>query len=92
MRKMFFILLILFLGCTESNKYGTVTEDTYLYNDSKEDIQFIFKKNARVMAYGGKCEFSKHDEPLIRVMIRNKKGDFVDGNVVCIPERKIKWD
>jgi len=92
MRKMFFILLILFWGCTESNKYGTITENSVTYTENGYESYFPVKKSERVL-YRGTCKSKTvYDEPITKIMLPNKAGDFVNGFVVCIPERKIKWD
>lgn len=99
MRKMFFILLILFLGCSQGNKdlFGTITDNAGLYQRDGRPITdtspSYVKVGTRVMLIDKDgCKKGVNDEEMVVVMFPNVANDFVKGYQCCIPKRKIKWD
>lgn len=100
MRILIIILCVLFFGCSEKDKLGTVTEEVGVYNNKLEKIltkdtlsPFVLYKGAVVkLVDKNGCPAKDGSEKMVLVMLQNKLGDFVNNYKACVPERKIKWD
>ena len=67
-------------------------KDWYLLSFAVKWVGEKKVKTYGLIDYPGYKKDVENDEQLVKVMLRNKNGDFVNGNIVCIPARKIKWD
>jgi hypothetical protein len=79
------------------NKIATLTEETAIYTSARERIkdtlgnEYSIYKGSKVMIIDLKWRpKDENAEALAKVMMKNKAGDFVDGNIVAIPVRKLK--
>ncbi|PIR73806.1 MAG: hypothetical protein COU40_00535 [Candidatus Moranbacteria bacterium CG10_big_fil_rev_8_21_14_0_10_35_21] len=76
----------------ESGIFGTVSENTTLYNDNNSPFKKIERGMfVRVLDLEGK-KANRESEGLTYVMTPNEDGDFIKGSRGYIPSRKVNWD
>ncbi|HOG89506.1 MAG TPA: hypothetical protein PLV50_03135 [Smithella sp.] len=94
------ILCMIIVACHSGDQFGTTTEEVGIYelngsviNERDKPIPLRFKKGIKVKLIEKEvCQSPNGSEKMIFVMMENPSGDFVDGNLVCVPARKIKRD
>lgn len=94
------ILCVLFFGCGEKDKLGTVIEQVGVYQSDgtpmkgkDSNLNFVIYKGSKVKFINDKeCTPNDGSEKMIMIMTLNTSSDFVKGQKVCVPNRKIKWD
>ena len=73
----------------ESGVIATTNEQAASYNEQGEVVCLIPKGvTVRAIRLDGKPA-SENLEGMVKIMLKNKFGDFVDGNIVYVPSRKI---
>lgn len=98
-RILFIILCLIFIGCNQNNKYGTIIEAAGIYQrdgspimTKNETTQTVIIKGTRVKMIDPDGCPAKDSEKMVVIMVPNEAHDFIKGYMACVPERKIKWD
>lgn len=98
-RVLVIIFVLIFFGCSQ-DKYGTTIEEVGIYDiegkyipvkDGTEPLRLNKDVRVKLIDKEG-CKLGDGSEKMVIVMLQNPNSDFVKGNQVCVPERKIKWD
>lgn len=101
MRHIYLIILCLIIvNCNSGDQFGTTAEEVGIYsldgsviNQQDKPIPLRLKKGVKVKLIEKEvCQMPNGSEKMIVVMLENPSTDFVNGNHVCVPERKIKRD
>lgn len=69
---------------------GELAEKSWVYDDKNNPLgEYIASTPVKAVDIKGKSPVV--NEGMVKIMLTNPQGDFVGGNIVYVPNRKVKW-